>query len=145
MSRFVINPDVLNICLYYLIAVNQDILSSLTPDFREKCLSTVGKHYLARKMHFELYEYSYVGSNMLGLPLDKTIHMLYFLLYGRLAARPFVKSMIAQAQRHPRGDKRTKTKLSDQDITTTEHHSSNSRHMTVFCDSPNYEIEDFEK
>lgn len=65
--------------------------------------------------------------------------MLYFLVYGRLATKPFVNNMIMQAEKHPKGEKRTRTKIIDQD-SATDHQSSYSRHMTIFSDSPNYEV-----
>lgn len=45
-------------------------------------------------MNFQLYEYGVYSAKTLGYPLNKTLHILYFLVYGRLASKPYITNLI---------------------------------------------------
>lgn len=57
-------------------------------------------------MNFELYEYGYVCSRILSLALEKVLHIIYYMVYARLASRPYVRNLIAQHQNKPRNNRK---------------------------------------
>lgn len=49
-------------------------------------------------MSFEIYEYGYLCSKMLALPIEKVIHIIYYLVYARLASKPYIINLVKQAR-----------------------------------------------
>lgn len=50
-------------------------------------------------MYFELYEYGYLCGKILSMPIDKTMHIIYFLVYTRLASKPYINNLITQMEK----------------------------------------------
>lgn len=53
-------------------------------------------------MNFQLYEYGYLCSKILSISLDKAMHVIYFLVYARLASKPYIASLILEAEKKNR-------------------------------------------
>ena len=114
------NPeiDVLHSCLYYLLTVSHNIFHCQDSSFKERCLQAVSQHYLRKGMNFELYEYGFLCSQLLTLPLEKCLHAIYYLVYARLASRPFIQQIISQS------DPKQLTRTSSPKSTKLSKHSS---------------------
>jgi hypothetical protein len=99
---FKVNLPVLHACLYYLIAIERNLFNKAPSAFREECLSSLSHHYLQSKMNFEIYEYGYLCSKILSHPLEKCMHVIYFMIYARLASKPYISALITQVDKKSR-------------------------------------------
>jgi hypothetical protein len=102
MSQFEPESDVFHSCLYYVIIVENSMKHSRSIKFKEKCLVNITSYYVKRRMNFELYEYAYLCGKVLNVPLDRAMHIIYFLVYARLASKPYIFSIIMEKERKSR-------------------------------------------
>ena len=81
-------------------------------------------------------------SRMLSLPLEKVIHILHFMIYAKLASKPYVANLIILAKQK----KKNVVKDNNRDQEDTIYSSAkDSRHFTVFMESNQIEIDLFRK
>lgn len=99
MQQFLVNFDVLNACLHFIIAVEKNLPAS---SFRQKCMQQISSYYIQNKMNFQIYEYGYLCACILSVPLQKTTHLIYYLLYGRLASKPYIDNLLSQKHQRRR-------------------------------------------
>lgn len=57
-------------------------------------------------MNFEIYEYSYLCSRILSLPIEKIMHIIYFMIYARLASKPYINNVIDQNINKPKNSRK---------------------------------------
>lgn len=110
MRRFKVNLQVLHAVIYYVIGIEKNICCEGSAEFREKCLAEISNYYIKKKMNFELYEYSYLCSRILSLPIEKVLHIVYYMVYARLASKPFIDNLVAQHHKKPRNNRKNTVK-----------------------------------
>ena len=54
----------------------------------------MAEHYVKKSMKIEVYEYSMLSSRILDFDVGYCMHLIYYLVYGRLASAPYIESMI---------------------------------------------------
>lgn len=72
------------------------------------------------------------------------MHLIYFLVYARLASKPFITSIILEMDKKNRQLKKKITMKSEKDY-SIQSKSHDSRHLTVFCDINSTETENLKR
>lgn len=85
-------------CLYYIILVEQGVQERVA-DLKRCCIGQLSEKYIEQGMQFPILEYAQLCSRILSIKLEECLCLLFFMIYGRMASRQYVRFLM---HRQPR-------------------------------------------
>jgi hypothetical protein len=88
---------VLNILLYYIVSIQKNFKpindDAFGDKYRALCTKEISDYYIKNKFIIEEYEFAFLSAKVLGLKLEESAHIIYFLVYGRFASHPYINTL----------------------------------------------------
>jgi hypothetical protein len=64
--------------------------------YRNLCSKQISDFYIKSNMNIDICEFSLVAAKVFTLKLEECAHIIYYLIYGRFASHPYIRSICSK-------------------------------------------------